>query len=80
VRRVSHRGHVVEWVLNSAVGAARPEMPRGNSVSKRLYYLVSKRPPGFRSHDSSAPTKKGKALPKSLKPPALQAAKRGPDL
>jgi len=27
VRRVSHRGHVVEWVLNPFVGTTRPESP-----------------------------------------------------
>ena len=25
IRRISHRGHVVEWVLNPVMGAARPD-------------------------------------------------------
>jgi Integral membrane protein len=71
VRRVSHRGHVVEWVLNP-LWVRLDQKTHAEFGIERLY-LVSKRPP--RIHREFSGRDEKQALPKPYG--RIAAAKRG---
>ena len=73
VRRVSHRGHVVEWVLNP-LWVQLDQKIHAEFGIERLY-LVSQGPPGL-DREFSGTGRKSKLCQSFTG--ALQAAKRGP--
>ena len=74
VRRVSHRGHVVEWVLNPLWVQLDQKIHAEFGIERALSGL--ERPPGL-DRELSGAGRKGE-LCQSLNWPRLQAAKRGP--